>query len=288
MKSFKGRKALLILCLALFTAKASALSYVFSEDEEMGDDVPFKTLIMNGDIGPSVGALELRSDSDRLTVLMAGELKAGRRTVFLLTSEGGVREEAEEIAQVILDSSKKSYKKTGRPNLFVINQTCSSACTVLVAKLTKNKSAALEIFIQADSEFYFHAPTKIVIDGRVINLTTDPAFRKHELNLLLEVYENYGVRPNWIKSRRDGFENRKGFSIKARDLCKEYSLVIPPESCSTLSPNRFTEIIDEIYYENGTMGKNREVTRSLIRPPKLAEAFEGVSWIQLRAFFGIY
>ncbi len=289
MKNIYWRQISLVL-MALVIHQASALELTFTEDEELGDDVPYKTLIMNGIIGPrpdqSPRQADESADVRKLKSMLATQLKAGRRTVFMLSSEGGVLEVAEELASAILAHAKHSYAKTKLPDLFLVNEGCGSACTVLTSYLTKNANPALQFFVHGESAFFFHAPTMIVENGRVVRSKDHPLMRKRELEKLLGIYRSYGVSEKWLASHKANFESLIGFPTSALELCKNSARVIPPGSCSRLSSDRFNELIDEVYSTGGDLGRNIELLNSLQRPKDAKEVFK-INFQIWKAFLGI-
>jgi hypothetical protein len=240
---------------------AHGLDLDLSTDEDGNEitDSQYTTLIMGGVIEPG--------DASRVDNILRRRFRQGGRTVFMLTSPGGVLEEVDPLARVIVSRANQFYMKYKRPLLFVVNQECDSACGVLTAALTKYRGTAaiqpLEILIQKDSSFFFHHP-KEMRGGRVVDYQ-DRIEAIAAYNRLVTAYLNYGVSLKWINHQRDMFDRGQGFTLSAADLCLEESGVVPADSCTALDADELNEKIDEVMTRNGFVMLDIEVRKSIVR-----------------------
>lgn len=163
--------------------------------------------------------------------LMENFSKRGKPSVILLTSPGGVLEFTPDIAERIVEEANEFYMSHHRPALLVINSECSSACTVMMANITKHRNpSALEIWVTPGATFGFHSPVNKPKGGRTSAIAdlAEREFRsKKQLNYLTEA----GVNPAWLSANLKMFYNAKMTDLTGRQLCEEKAMVIPPDSC---------------------------------------------------------
>jgi|GEM_PF-2891451 len=265
------KTVLVALVLMWSIVPARALELTFTEDPELGESVPYKVMIMDGVI----------EDGDALKVKKMLKSQTGKRTVFLITSPGGVKEEIPDLARVIVEHAKQSFKKLKKPDLFAINQSCDSSCTILAAEITRLRDAkSLEFFVQADSKFLFHPPLKVFEDGRWLDLSK-PSLKAAAFKDMKDSYLKAGVSKEWFGKQESKIKRPKGLVVTARELCQSRSQVIPDASCSNLSSDRFTELINEVFDQNQIFSQNKELKKSLIQDTKKTR---GVSRVFQKVF----
>ncbi|NCN39967.1 hypothetical protein GW916_01830, partial [bacterium] len=199
------------LALAL-SVQSQALELTLSEDPELEEDVKYKTLIMNGEIEPG--------DANRIRKILSTQLKGGKRTLFLLTSPGGVKEEVQAISKVIRSHSEKSYRNLRKPDVLAINIFCGSACTILTSHIANHRNPkALEFYVQATSGFYIHRPYKLIENGKLVDLTKKKN-KDRVFNEMIESYRSAGASPQWLNEISKSIkQSENGVVFKAKALC---------------------------------------------------------------------
>ncbi len=201
----------------VFSQTSVALELFYSEE-----DNGFTYLTANGPL--------VTNDAARIKALLRKSRKSNRATAILLTSPGGFLEVTPAIAQAIVDESNHLQRLTSRHNLLVINEECSSACTALMAAITKRHNPqSLKIWVTPDARFGFHSPVE-PHDGKMSEIR-DENERTSRTKKQLDYYTDFGVSAQWLSTYKSVFMHSEITEFSALKLCSEQSRIIPPSSC---------------------------------------------------------
>ncbi len=212
-----GLRKQLLLCLFVSSVQGFAMDLTLSEDEG------FDYLIAND-------AITSEKDVKQFRKIMESQVKKGAPTSILLTSPGGALELAVQIADIIVEQSQALFAKTERYNLIIINEECSSACAILMAKVTNaHNPQALRIYVMAHAKFGFHAPQEFK-KGKVRPIK-DNERRKTQVQTQVDALLAAGASPEWLAAHRDLFEKDEMTDIEAAALCSLKAGIIPADSC---------------------------------------------------------
>jgi hypothetical protein len=208
------------ILLAAFALPAASHAVEIFQTPDDGSG--FSYLIVNGVIE--------KNDHRRVERFLQGEVKEGRAVAILLTSPGGGLEETPALSKVILKASNDLYKKNKKFLIVAINEECSSACTVLTAQLTsKRNPKALEILATNSARFGFHSPVNY--DGKKTTPIADRKLRERLISKEISYYTDAGISAKWLNKHVEMFRSSEFTDLKAEVLCKESSMIIPPDSC---------------------------------------------------------
>lgn len=210
-----------------------------NEDDEDADELALDSnhrfLFAEGVIVPG--------DSITLKAALDQQYLEKKRTVILITSDGGVLEEIDSVRHTILAEAKEFYRKYGEKMVVMVNLQCSSACNILMSGLTQGAAEAnLEIHVANSARFGFHSPVE-VYKNRTRAIRSKKKFEA-QLAKMLRAYRSYGVSHAWLNSQGAVLRNPKMTEIPAQKLCAAKAGIIPADSCYDDSGNR--DILSEV------------------------------------------
>jgi hypothetical protein len=195
-----------ILSLLILTGVSAAQALELSLDESQAGTGGI--LVANGELG--------LSDAGTIAKILNKRADEGKRTIVLFTSHGGALEVVRGIGDAILKASETLKSKHGSSNIFAVNIECSSACTLLTAYLTsKRNAAALEMVMDGEAIFGIHGPRG----------------GKEKQDKQITAYLAFGAKAGWVGKNQANLRQTKMTELKAATLCRERTMIIPPDSC---------------------------------------------------------
>lgn len=215
-------KSLIAIVFAFSTA-ANAMQVDLTDESEDGEvKVNFDYLIANGEMN--------KRDPGVIRQILNRRAKQGKRTVILFTSHGGYLEMTQELAEAIINPSNDLYKQHKVSNVFVVNEECASACAAFTALLTsKRNPQSLLFFVASKAKFGFHSPVDKV-KGKTASIK-NKADREAAINKQIDFLKKAGVSSEWLDTNSEYFRQDKLTEVKAKRLCEERTMIVPPDSC---------------------------------------------------------
>ncbi|NJL25246.1 MAG: hypothetical protein HC902_08740 [Calothrix sp. SM1_5_4] len=216
-----GFSLLTALCLVLLLAPPvpSGALELFSSREK-----GFAYLVLNGIIEPA--------DVTQVKAALDFNLKKRTPTAILLTSTGGQLAASEDLADILMHSAERFYRRYQRPTLLVINEECSSACAVVTALITKWRDPrSLILMVTPSSIFGLHAGASgRMVKGRFIE-DKDPKARRRAILEQIQALRDADVNREWLAHNDSLFHRRGVTPLKAAQLCRQKTGIIPADSC---------------------------------------------------------
>lgn len=224
--------------LVAITPPTHAMQIDLTDESEDGEvKVNFDYLIANGEMN--------QRDPGVIRQILSRRAKQGKRTVILFTSHGGYLEMTQDLAEAIIQPSNDLYKQHKLSNVFVVNEECSSACGALTALLTsKRNPQSLLFFVASKAKFGFHSPVDKV-KGKVASIK-NKADREAAIKKQIDFLEKAGVSGDWLTANTAYFRQEKLTELKAKRLCDERTMIIPPDSCLPESVEDLVTHIDSL------------------------------------------
>jgi hypothetical protein len=152
---------------------------------------------------------------------------------IFIQSTGGAYDAIRPMANLILELASLHMQTHNKPLMVNFQFICGSGCSILSSLLTKlGDDHSLQIRVANDTDFGFH--------GSVIrqNGSTDKKATLSAKNALeKQIYQTYldaGVSPEFLSANAGMFkEHFKQKTFPAEEMCKQRTMVIPPDSCVT-------------------------------------------------------
>jgi hypothetical protein len=214
--------AVFILALALMSSRVHAAEVI-----DLGMDNPQISMI-------SASGLIDENMTRGLERVFRANLQSNRRTAILFSSNGGRIESNSLAADVIINFADQFYAKNKTTTVLIVQQECSSACTMFLAFLHRfSNSQSLEIVLANETELYFHGPRE-QRDGHFVSMARGHSFEVYR-STVYAAYLNSGVNPKWLRANHELFDNPNAERMfLGRDICSSGSNIVDPKACQPI------------------------------------------------------